>query len=89
MRAVASRFVPQQPQPEYQGLFVGTSQLSVSGCAVSRFQGYQSIELGADVGHAPGDHHAADTWVVLTTFMDTKDTQDAQAGWAIGHWRLA
>jgi len=53
---------------------------------VSRFQGHQSIELGADIGHASRDHHAAGTGGVLTIFMDT---QDAQAGLAFVRWRLA
>ena len=52
---------------------------------MSRFQGDESIELGADVGHASGDQHAASTRGVLTTFVDT---QDAQAGLALGHGRL-
>jgi len=85
-RAQDSRFVPQQPQAEYRGLFVGTSQMSDSGGAVSRFQGHQSIELGADVGHASRDHHTAGTKGVLTTLMDT---QDAQTGLTFVRGRLA
>jgi hypothetical protein len=74
------------PKLKIGGLLVGTSQKSASGGTVSRFQGHQSIELGADIGHASRDHHAAGTGGVLTIFMDT---QDAQAGLAFVRWRLA
>ena len=53
---------------------------------MARFHGHQSIEFGANVGHAPGDHHASRARRTLTTFMDM---DDAQVGAALCHLGLA
>jgi hypothetical protein len=37
--------------------------------------GGQTVELGADIGHTPGDHHAAYLHWGLTGFDDANDTQ--------------
>ncbi len=58
----------------------------VSVWPVARFHGHQAIQFSADVGHAPGDHHATGSRRALASFMDM---HNAQAGLTLGWLSLA